>query len=170
MGELFNTQQEYVPLIAEPADRLHPHPHLADRRPEHGAEGGGALRVLRREDRLARARRRLAGRPRRRAGLELASHNFGIHEGDVFPPETRDVFPGCPETKDGYLYANEAPGLGIDIDEKLAAKFPVPDDPHLRPPLGHDPAARRDGDPALVRAGRRRSPPPRAGTAVRRGP
>jgi len=23
-----------------------------------------------------------------------------------------------------YLYANEAPGLGIDIDEKLAAKFP----------------------------------------------
>ena len=27
------------------------------------------------------------------------------------------------------MYANEAPGLGIDIDEKLAAKFPVSDDP-----------------------------------------
>src|SRR5207237_1948018 len=59
----------------------------------------------------------------------LASHNFGIHEGYVFPPQTREVFPGCPETRDGYMYANEAPGLGIDIDEKLAAKFPVPDTP-----------------------------------------
>ena len=67
MGELFNTQQEYVPLIAGPADRLHPDPHLADRRPEPGAEGGGALRVLRREDGLARPGRRLAGRPRRAA-------------------------------------------------------------------------------------------------------
>ena len=57
--------------------------------------------------------------------IELVSSNFGIHEGGVFPPETRAVFPGCPETKDGYLYANEAPGLGIDIDEKLAAKYPV---------------------------------------------
>ena len=53
-----------------PADRLHPHPHLADRRPEPGAEGGGAVRVLRRPHRLARPRRRLAGRARRatRAG------------------------------------------------------------------------------------------------------
>ena len=31
--------------------------------------------------------------------------------------------------KDGYLYANEAPGLGIDLDETLAAKFPHPDSP-----------------------------------------
>jgi mannonate dehydratase len=44
----------------------------------------------------------------------------------VFPPETREVFPGCPEVRKGYLYASEAPGLGIDIDEKLAAKFPYP--------------------------------------------
>ena len=28
--------------------------------------------------------------------------------------------------KDGYLYANEAPGWGIEVDEKLAAKYPVP--------------------------------------------
>ncbi len=49
------------------ADRLHPHPHLADRRPEPGAQGGGALRVLRRPHRLARSRRRIAGRARRAA-------------------------------------------------------------------------------------------------------
>jgi mannonate dehydratase len=34
------------------------------------------------------------------------------------------VFPGAPEIKGGYMYANDKPGLGIDIDEKLAAKFP----------------------------------------------
>ena len=43
MGELFNTQQEYVPLDRRAADRLHPDPYLADRRPEHGAEGCRAV-------------------------------------------------------------------------------------------------------------------------------
>jgi mannonate dehydratase len=58
--------------------------------------------------------------------LELVSYNFGIHEGYVFPKETEEVFPGCPEVKNGFLYANEAPGFGVDIDEKLAARFPFP--------------------------------------------
>ena len=31
---------------------------------------------------------------------------------------------GCPEMKNGYLYANEAPGWGIEINEKAAAKYP----------------------------------------------
>jgi len=31
--------------------------------------------------------------------------------------------------KDGYYWANEKPGLGIDLDEKLAVKFPINDDP-----------------------------------------
>ena len=26
--------------------------------------------------------------------------------------------------KDGYLWANEAPGWGIELDEKAAAKYP----------------------------------------------
>src|SRR5258708_8001982 len=65
--------------------------------------------------------------------LELTTHNFGIHEGYRFPPETRAVFPGCPEVKDGYLYANEGPGLGIDIAETLAAKFPFPAAPPSAP-------------------------------------
>ena len=36
----------------------------------------------------------------------------------------REVFPGTPELRRGYLYPNSNPGLGIDIDERLAAKFP----------------------------------------------
>ena len=39
------------------------------------------------------------------------------------------MFPGCPTLKDGYYWANDKPGLGIDLDEKLAAKFPITDDP-----------------------------------------
>jgi mannonate dehydratase len=68
--------------------------------------------------------------------LELASYNFGIHEGYIFPSETREVFKGCPEIKNGYMYANESPGLGIEVDEKLAAKFPYPTDRTFDPIWG----------------------------------
>ena len=37
------------------------------------------------------------------------------------------MFPGLPEIRDGYLYPNELPGLGIDIDEALAAEHPCGD-------------------------------------------
>jgi mannonate dehydratase len=29
--------------------------------------------------------------------------------------------------KNGYMYVNEVPGLGVDVDEKLAAKYPLPE-------------------------------------------
>jgi mannonate dehydratase len=56
--------------------------------------------------------------------LDLATYNFGIQEQNVFSAEMRGVFPGSPEIKGGYMYSNDKPGLGIDIDEKIAAKFP----------------------------------------------
>jgi mannonate dehydratase len=34
------------------------------------------------------------------------------------------LFPGCPEIRKGIRYANDKPGLGIDLDEKIAAKYP----------------------------------------------
>src|SRR6516162_7178393 len=37
--------------------------------------------------------------------LDLACHNFGIQEGRVFTQEEKDVFPGCPELKNGYYFA-----------------------------------------------------------------
>jgi mannonate dehydratase len=61
--------------------------------------------------------------------LDLAVPNFGIQEARVFTQAEKDAFPGCPELKDGYLWATDKPGLGIDLDEKLAAKFPITDDP-----------------------------------------
>jgi mannonate dehydratase len=75
--------------------------------------------------------------------LDLACHNFGIQEGREFTQAEQDVFPGCPELKDGYYFANDKPGLGIDLDEKLAEKFPIKDDPPFDMRWGN--YRRRDG-------------------------
>ena len=56
--------------------------------------------------------------------LDVVSYNFGIQEYSPFNERAREVFQGCPEMKDGYLYANEAPGWGIEVNEKAAAKYP----------------------------------------------
>ncbi len=56
--------------------------------------------------------------------LDVACANFGIQESSSFDDATREVFSGCPELKDGYFYANEAPGWGIEVDERAAAKYP----------------------------------------------
>jgi mannonate dehydratase len=56
--------------------------------------------------------------------LDLWEPNFGIQEWCRFPPVVYEVFPGTPEVRNGYMYPNDKPGLGIDIDEKLAARFP----------------------------------------------
>lgn len=61
--------------------------------------------------------------------LDLATPNFGIQEAREFTQEEQDVFPGCPELRDGYYWANDRPGLGIELDEAAAAKFPIEDDP-----------------------------------------
>jgi mannonate dehydratase len=75
--------------------------------------------------------------------LDLACHNFGIQEAREFTQAEQDVFPGCPTLKDGYYWANDKPGLGIDLDEKLAAKFPILDDPSFDMRWGN--LRRRDG-------------------------
>jgi len=59
--------------------------------------------------------------------LELASPNFGIHEWCRFNERAYAIFPGTPRVKDGYLYPSDAPGIGVDFDEKLAAEFPPHD-------------------------------------------
>jgi mannonate dehydratase len=129
MGELFNTQHEYLPLIKD---------RLIDFIRIHISQIGG-LSPARKVQALSEyfgVRTAWHGpgdaSPLAHAAqlaLELASYNFGVHEGGNFPRETRDVFAGAPEVQDGYMLANEKPGLGIDFDEKLAAKFPIPAGP-----------------------------------------
>jgi mannonate dehydratase len=69
------------------------------------------------------------------AHLDLAIPNFGIQESVRFNDKTREVFPGCPTVKNGYMYINEAPGFGVDINEELAAKFPLPEHPGYWSPV-----------------------------------
>ena len=54
--------------------------------------------------------------------LDYVSNNFGIQEEMLFTDEVKEIFPGTPQIIKGYTYSNGKPGLGIDIDEKLAAQ------------------------------------------------
>jgi len=70
--------------------------------------------------------------------IDLAAQNFGLQEwSGIEPPNyiiqklknnheaLLDVFPGMPEYGgDGFVYANEKPGLGVDLNESEAAKYP----------------------------------------------
>lgn len=70
--------------------------------------------------------------------IDLAAQNFGVQEwSGIEPPNfviqdlkgpkgaLLDVFPGLPEFKNGYVYANDKPGLGVDIDEDEAKNIPA---------------------------------------------
>ncbi len=59
--------------------------------------------------------------------LDLACYNFGIQEETFFKDETREVFPGAPEIHDGCMWPNDRPGLGVDVDETAAARYPFPE-------------------------------------------
>ena len=61
--------------------------------------------------------------------LDLVCNNFGIQEFHGLNQAEEDVFPGSPHVKNGYIYISEKPGLGVDLDEDLAARFPINDDP-----------------------------------------
>ena len=56
--------------------------------------------------------------------FDLAVHNFGIQEYMRHTDETDRVFPHAYKFADGALHPGEAAGLGVDIDEALAAKHP----------------------------------------------
>ena len=56
--------------------------------------------------------------------FDLAIHNFGLQEYMRHSPETDLVFPHGYSFKDGYLHPGEKPGLGVDLDEALAAQYP----------------------------------------------
>ena len=56
--------------------------------------------------------------------FDLWVPNFGIQEYMRHSEETNAVFPHSYSFKNGYLYPGETAGHGVDIDEKIAAKYP----------------------------------------------
>jgi mannonate dehydratase len=56
--------------------------------------------------------------------FDLSVHNFGIQEYMQHTADTDRVFPHAYSFADGMMHPGDAPGLGVDIDENLAASFP----------------------------------------------
>jgi mannonate dehydratase len=127
MGELFVNVQEWLPLVAErlidylrvrvskvggitPAQKI---AHLCEWYGVNTAwqEGGNTDPVN-----LTASMH-----------LDLASWNFGIQEENWFSEAELEAFPGHPVLERGYLYPNDRPGLGIDIDEAKAAALVDPE-------------------------------------------
>ena len=124
MGELFNNPREFTPLIAN---------KLIDFIRCHVSQIGGITPAKKLANFCEAFSVRTAWHgpgdtsPVGHAAdihLDVSSWNFGIQEWAGFKQASLDVFPGCPELKKGYVYPNDKPGLGIDIDEELAKKFP----------------------------------------------
>jgi mannonate dehydratase len=129
MGELFNNPHEWQPLIAErlidyirvhlsQAGGLSPTRKIAIFAEQFGVKtawhGPGDVSPVGHTAQLH---------------LDLASCNFGVQEGGVIRGVEAQIFTGCAVYKDGYLWASDSPGWGIEVNEELAAKYPFRPDP-----------------------------------------
>ncbi len=127
VGELFVNPQEYVPLISE---------RLIDFIRVRVSKGGGITPCRK----IAALGEWFGVHTAWQEGgdndpvnqmaachLDMASWTFGIQEENDFRPEEKAVFPGHAVLEGGYLYPNEQPGLGIDIDEEGAAALLDPE-------------------------------------------
>ena len=56
--------------------------------------------------------------------LGLATPNFAIQEYMGYSDLVHEVFPHAWTYADGHLHPGEQPGIGVRLDEKLAARFP----------------------------------------------
>jgi mannonate dehydratase len=124
MGELFNSPHEWTPLISE---------RLIDYIRVHVTQSGGftparKIAILGEQFGVKTAWHgpgdvspigHMAN-----VTLDVVSYNFGIQEYSAFNQNTQEVFHGCPIMEDGYLWPSTKPGWGIEVDEKVAAKFP----------------------------------------------
>ena len=124
MGELFNSPHEWNPLISE---------RLIDYIRVHVSQAGGftpcrKMAILAETFGVKTAWHGPGDiSPIGHAAnvtLDLVSTSFGIQEYSPFNERVQEVFHGCPTMKDGYLWINEAPGWGIEIDEAAAKKYP----------------------------------------------
>ena len=124
MGELFNSPHEWTPLISE---------RLIDYIRIHVSQAGGftPCRKVAAMGEMFGVRTAWHGPGdvspighAANATLDVTCYNFGIQEYSGFNDRVQEVFHGCPIAKNGYVAPNDAPGWGIEIDEKAAAKYP----------------------------------------------
>jgi mannonate dehydratase len=144
MGELFNNPHEWIGLISE---------RLIDFIRVHLSQIGGMTPARK----LAALSETFGVRSAwhgpldvspvghaANAHLDLAIWNFGVQEAVRFNDAMREVFPGAPYMKNGYMHVNEGPGWGVDLNEELAGKYSLPERPGYWEPV-------RRGDGTAVR-------------------
>ena len=56
--------------------------------------------------------------------LDVSIANFGVQEMVFFSDQVSEVLPGAPRYENGRLWPSDLPGLGCDINEAAAAKYP----------------------------------------------
>lgn len=56
--------------------------------------------------------------------VDISIPNFGVQEMVFFPEVTQEVLPGGPFFRDGYVDVDDTPGLGTDVNEEKAKKYP----------------------------------------------
>jgi mannonate dehydratase len=61
--------------------------------------------------------------------VDMSISSFGIQEENHFPPLVQEMMPGTAQLKGGYLYGSGGPGLGIDLNEAMALRYPLPPAP-----------------------------------------
>jgi mannonate dehydratase len=124
MGELFNSPHEWHPLITE---------RLIDFIRVHVSQAGGVTpcRKMAILGEFFGVRTAWHGpgdvSPIGHAAniaLDLASYNFGIQEAALFNDAEREDFENCPRLDNGYFYANESPGWGMEVNMAAAKKYP----------------------------------------------
>lgn len=124
MGELFNSPHEWSPLISE---------RLIDYMRMHVTQMGGLTPARK----VAIMGEHFGVRTAwhgpgdvspighmANVTLDVVSYNFGVQEYSPFNEALQEVFAGCPVMKDGYLWVNEKPGWGIEVNETAAKKYP----------------------------------------------
>ena len=123
MGELFVNQNEWLPLVANRyIDIIRTHISAAGglnmaRKMAHTCEFFGVTTAWHGPQNVSPVGHAV------NMHIDLSIYNFGICEGKGFTDAIKELFPGCPEEVKGIRYSNDKPGLGIDLDEKVAAKF-----------------------------------------------
>jgi len=56
--------------------------------------------------------------------VDISTPAFGYQESHTYNDATHEVFPGTPVVRDGHLHPSQAPGWGVDLDEKAALTYP----------------------------------------------
>ncbi len=146
MGELFTSPREWVPLISERLIdfircRVSQIGGITPARKVAGLCEAFGVRTAWQEGGDNDPVNQLAA-----YHVDLSISSFGIQEENHFAPLVHEMMPGTAQLKGGYLYGNDAPGLGIDLNEAIAAKHPLRD-----LPSGDDWTIGRGVDGSLVK-------------------